>query len=210
MLRGMKTTGTGFEAAKAQIFHSMQYEFDKASEFMSAYISNRHAAAQHDYANRHGAYGRRRYVRATGSDGNRDGRGRAQGGRSGQRGGRGTGRGRSGRGRGNGRATRTYINNVDFTDPHRNFTSAEWEKLGTMRRIVIQMRDGNNSGRGGNDNRSTTTTSNTNQTTSGVSANASTNDENNTASNEAAVVSDMTEWGSQNGRSFGRGAYNNN
>ena len=97
---------------------------------------------------------------------------------------------------------------MDVTDPHRNFTSAEWEKLGTMRRVVIQMRDGNNSGRGGNNNRSTT--SNTNRTTSGVSANNNTNDDNNTASNEASVVSDMTERGSQNGRSFGRGAFNNN
>ena len=88
---------------------------------MSAYISNRHAAAQHNYANRHGANGRRLYVSATGSDGDR-----------------------GGRGRGNDRATRTYINNVDVMDPHRNFTSAEWEKLGTIRRVVIQIRDGNN------------------------------------------------------------------
>ena len=114
---------------------------------MSAYISNRHAAAQHNYVNRHGANGRRRYVSsATGSDGDRGGRGRDQFGRSGQRGGRGAGRGRGGRGRGRGndRATRTYINNVDVTDPHRNFTSAEWEMLGTMRRVMIQIREGNN------------------------------------------------------------------
>ena len=104
MLCGMNTTDAGLEAAKAQIFHSMQHKFDKASEFMSAYISNRHAAAQHDYANRHaGANGRRRYVSATRSDGDRGGRGRGQSGRSGQRGDRGRGR----RGRGNGRATRT-------------------------------------------------------------------------------------------------------
>ena len=170
--------------------------------------SNRHAAAQHDYANRHGANGRRRYVSATGSNGDRGaGCGRGQGGRSrSQRGGRGTGRGR---GRTNGRATRAYINNVDITDPHRNFTSAEWEKLGTMQHAVLQMRDGNNGGRGGNNNRSTTST--TNCTTSGVSANGNNaNKDNNTVSNEASVVLEMTERGSQNGRSFGRGAYSNN
>ena len=207
MLRGMNTTDTGLEAAKAQIFHSMQHSFDKASEFMSAYILFRHAAAQHDYANRHGANDRRRNVSATGSNGDRDGRGSCQGGSSGQRGGRGTGHGRGGRGRTNGRPTRAYINSMDVTDPHRNFTSAEWEKLDAMRRVVIQMRDGNNGGRGGNDNRSTTST--INRTTSGVSANGNANDENNIASNEASVVSDMAEQGLPNGRSFGRGADSN-
>ena len=117
MLRGMNTTDAGLEAAKAQFFHSMQHTFDKASEFMLAYISNRHSAAQHDYANCHGANGMRRYGSATGSDGDRGGRGRGQSGRSGEQGGRG------GRGCCNGRATRTYNNNVDVTDPHRNFAS---------------------------------------------------------------------------------------
>ena len=52
-----------------------------------------------------------------------------------QRSGRFTGRGRGERGWTNGR-TRAYINNVDVTDPHRNFAAAEWEKLGTVRRVV--------------------------------------------------------------------------
>ena len=106
---------------------------------MSAYISNRHAGSQADYANRHGAGGGcrgRHYVTATGSDDTRGGRGRTGDGRSGQRCGRGSGRGRGGRGRGNPR--RTYANNVDITDLHRIFTSAEWENLGTMRNYVLQ------------------------------------------------------------------------
>ena len=48
--------------------------------------------------------------------------------------------------------------------------------------------------------------SNTNRTTSGVSA----TDNNNNETAEASVVSEITERGSQNGRSFGRGAYNAN
>ena len=102
-----------------------------------------------------------------------------------------------------------YINEVDVTDPNRNFTAAEWEKLGTMRGVVLRMCKGNGSagrgGRGGNDSHSPT--NNTNRTTSGVSATDS-NNGNKTA--EASVVSEITERGSQNGRSFGRGAYNNN
>jgi hypothetical protein len=129
MLHGMNTTDVGVEVAKATVFHSTQNSFDnKAVEFMSAYISNRHAGAQTDYANRHSSGGGsrgRRYVSAPGSDDTRGGRGRTGSGHSGQRG---------GRGRGNPR--RTYANNVDITDPHRNFTSAEWEKLGTMRNYV--------------------------------------------------------------------------
>ena len=137
ILHGMNTIDVGVEAAKTTVFHSMRNSFDKAVEFMSAYISNRHAGAQANYANRHGGDGRgRRYVSATGSDDARGGHGRTGGGRSGQRGGRGNGRGR-GRGRGNPR--RTYANNVDIIDPHRNYTSTEWGKLGTMRNYVLQL-----------------------------------------------------------------------
>jgi hypothetical protein len=39
-------------------------------------------------------------------------------------------------------------NNVSITDPHRNFTSAEWERLGTMRSYVLQLREGGCGGRG--------------------------------------------------------------
>ena len=57
---------------------------------------------------------------------------------SSQRGDRGAGRGRGDRGRGNGR-TKSYINDVDVTDPNHNFTAAEWEKHGTMRSFVLQI-----------------------------------------------------------------------
>ena len=208
LLRGMNTTDAGIEAAKTTVFHSMQHSFDKACEFMSAYISSKHAIAQHAYANRQTAGGQRRNISATGSDADRGGRGR--GGRLGQRSGRFTGRGRGGRGRTNGR-TRAYINNVDVTDPHRNFTAAEWEKLGTMRGVVLQMREGGGrGGRGPNDTRSLTNSA-TQRTASVVSVTGSTaNANDNTPTNDNSVVSEITERGSQNGRSFGRGAYGNN
>jgi hypothetical protein len=170
---------------------------------MSAYVSSRHCEAQSKYAHRHG--GQRCNVSATGSDGDRGGRGR--GGRSGQRGDRNAGRGR---GRGSGGRMRSYINEVDVTDPHRNFTAAKWEKLGTMRSVILRMREGNGNGsggcggRGGNESRSPT-----NRTTSGVSA---ADNSNNNGNAEASVISEIiiTERGSQNRRSFGRGAYSNN
>jgi hypothetical protein len=58
MLHGMNTTDAGIEATKTPAFHSMRNLFDTAVEFMSAHISNRHAGAHADYANRHGAGGR--------------------------------------------------------------------------------------------------------------------------------------------------------
>ena len=75
---------------------------------------------------------------------------------------------------------------------------------------IFQLRNGKScggrGGRGNTDNQSTTST--TNQTTSAVSATDDNNNNNNV--NDAYVVSEITERGSQNGRSFGRGAYNNN
>ena len=100
---------------------------------------------------------------------------------------------------------KSYINNVDVTDPNRNFTSAEWEKLGTMRSVVPQMREGG--GRGGNTGGRSTTDSTTNRTSSVVSTN---NTDDNVTAAEQSVVSEITDRGSQNGRSFGHGAYSNN
>ena len=187
----MNTLDPGVITFQTTIFHSMQSDFDRACEFLSAYISNRHAEAQNKYANHHGTdVQQRQNESATGSNGDRGGRGQGQGGRSGQRGDR--GRGRGGRGRANGRTTRAYINNVGITDLHRNYTSAEWEKLGTMRSVVLQMRDGG--GRGVNDNRSITN-STTNRTTSGVSASEDNNNNNNTT-NDASVAS-LQDYGSR-------------
>jgi hypothetical protein len=82
LLRGMNMTDAGIKAEKTTSFHSMQYNFNRACEFMSACISSKHAEAQHAYANRQAAGGQRRNISATGSDVDRGGRGR--GGRSGQ------------------------------------------------------------------------------------------------------------------------------
>ncbi|KAI2492944.1 hypothetical protein MHU86_21583 [Fragilaria crotonensis] len=147
MLLGIRSTDASITSAKVNVYQNYRANFDKAVEFLSGLISSIHAAAQLDYANRHSG-NKRRYVSAMGSNDQRGGRGRARqgGGRSGQRGGRSNGRGRDGRGRGRGNERRTYANNVDITDPHRNFTSDEWERLGSMRSYVIQLREG---GRGG-------------------------------------------------------------
>jgi hypothetical protein len=163
----------------------MQYNFDRACEFMSAYISSKHAEAQHTYANRQAAGGQRPNISATGSDVDRGGRGRDD--CSGQQSGQITGRSRGGCGRTNGRRARAYI--TTSPTPHRNFTAAEWEKLGTMRRVVLQMckSSGRGGGRRENDNRSLTNRA-AQRTVSVDSVNGSTSDENATT-NDNSVVS---------------------
>ena len=216
LLRGIRSTDTSIVSARINLFQNYRSDVDKAAEFMSGLISNIHAAAQLDYANRHSAGNKRRCVSAMGSNDQRGGRGRArQGdGRSGQRSGRG-GRGRDGRGRGRGNARRTFANNVDITDPHRNFSSEEWERLGSMRSYVLQLREGGRGGRGRGDG-SSNSHSTTNRSTNSVATGNNNSSDNNSNSNtnnvptDQSVVSDITDRGSQNGRSFGRGAYNNN
>ena len=135
-------------------------------------------------------------------------RARQGGGPSGQHSGRGSGRGRDGRGRGRSNERKTYANNVDTCDPHRNFTSDEWERLGSMHSYVLQLRDGGRSGRGRGDQ--SYQGSNANRSTSSVSAaNTSSNDATKTTyvTADHSVVSKISEQGSQNGQSFGRGAY---
>ena len=206
MTKAIRSTDARVLAGLVNIHQNFRYDFDEAANFMSGLISSIHAAAQIDYANRHGS--KRRYVSAMGSNDQRGGRGRSrQGGRSGQRGGRGDGRGRDGRGRGRGRSNdrRTYANNVDITDPHQNFSSEEWDRVGTMRSYVLQLREGGRGGRGRNDrNQSDRTVGSATATNNTASRNA-----NNTASgDQQSVVSEISERGSQNGRGFGRGAYN--
>ena len=122
------------------------------------------------------------------------------------------GRGRDGRGRGRCNERKSYANNVDITDPHRNFTPDEWERLGSMRSYVLQLQDGGRGDRGRSDHSyQSYQGSNANRTTSGVSAtNTNPYDSANTTNAPAdqSVVSEISERGSQNGRGFGRGAYN--
>ncbi len=210
LLLGIRSTDTSIASAKVNVYQNNRANFDKAVELLSGLISSIHAAAQLDYANRH-AGNKRRYVSAMGSKYQRGGRGRARqgSGRIGQRNGCSGGQGRDGRGRGRGNERKSYANNVDITDPHRNFTSDEWERLGSMRSYVLQLRDGGRGGRGRSDQ--SYQGSNTNRTTSGVSAtNTNPIDSTNTtnASADQSVVSEISERGSQNGRGFGRGAYN--
>ena len=214
LMRGIRSSDTSITSAKINIFQSYRSDFDGAVTFMSGLVANLHASAQLDYANRNSAGNKRRYVSATNSSGQTSGRGRARtGGRYGQRGGRNSGRGRDNRGRSRGEYRRTFTNNVDITDPHRNFSANEWERLGIMRSYVLQLREGaGRSGRGGRGDSRTGDTSSTNRNSSSV---ASANNNNNNSNDNATTtgnfaVSEITERGSQNGRSFGRGAYNNN
>ena len=120
MLHGISSSDVGIISAKTTVFASplMKSDFDEAVNFMSAYVSSRHFEAQSKYTHpRNG--GQRRNVTAIASDGDRGGRGR--GCRSSQRGGCNAGRGRGGCGRGSGGRMRSYINEVDVTDPNRNF-----------------------------------------------------------------------------------------
>ena len=114
LLRGMNTTDAGIEAAKTTVLHSMQYNFDRASEFMSAYILSKHAEAQHAYANSQATGGQRCNISAAGPKVDRGGRGR--GGRSGQQSVRISGRGRGGRGQTNGH-TRACIDTLTSPTP---------------------------------------------------------------------------------------------
>lgn len=215
LMRGIKSSDASIVAAKTDVYKDYRSNFDAATSFLSGLISNIHSAAQLEYANRNTS--KRRYISAADSYDTRGGRGRARrgGGRFGQRSGGGNrgGRGRDARGRGRGGSRmRSYINNIDVTDPHRNFSADEWERLGTMRSVVLQMRM-NSSGRGGRDGRgsggrdtgqrnasSTTTTTNAASTANGTTIQQ-------VGGDQSTAVSEITERGSQNGRSFGRGAY---
>ncbi len=155
LMKSIKSTDGSVVAAKTSVYKDFRSDFNGATSFLSGLISSIHSAAQLDYASRHS--NKRRYVSAFNSLDGRGGRGRARrgGGRFGQQSGRG-GRGRDGRGRGGpgGRGQqRVRMNDVDITDPHRNFTSDEWERLGTTgRSYVLQLRNNPaGSGRGGRD-----------------------------------------------------------
>ena len=210
LLLGIRSTDQSIASAKVNVYQNYRANFNGAVEFLSGLISSVHAAAQLDYASRHSGH-KRRYVSAMGANDQRGGRGRARlgAGRGGQqRGGRGSyDRGRDGRGRGRGNERRTYANNVDITDPHRNFTAEEWERLGSMRSYVLQLREGGRGGRGRGD-RGT----NASRPSNSVSAAATSPSEVPTSTTngqaDQSIVSDISERGSQNGRSFGRGAYN--
>ncbi len=214
LLLGICSMDTSIVSAKVNVYQNFSANFDRAVEFLSGLILSIHAAAKLDkYANRHSG-NKRRYMSAIGSNDQRGGCGKARqgSGRIGQRSGHSSRRGRDGRGRGRGNKRKSYANNVDITDPHRNFTPDKWERLGPMRLFVLQLRDGGRRGRGRSDQSyQRYQGSNTNRTTSSASAaNMNPNNSANTTNVPAdqSVVSKISEQGPQNGRGFGRGAYN--
>ena len=210
LLLGIRSIYTSIASAKVNVYQNYRANFDGAVEFLSGLISSIHAAAQLDYANQHSG-NKRRYVSAMGSNDQRGGRGRArqESGRIGHCSGCSGGWGQNGRGRGRGNECKSYANNVDIADPHRNFSPDEWERLGSMRLYVLQLRDDSRGNRGRSDQ--SYQGSNTSRTTSSVSAtNTNSNDPANTKNVPAdqSVVSKISERGSQNGRGFGHDAYN--
>jgi hypothetical protein len=99
------------------------------------------------------------------------------------------------------------MNDVDVTDPHRNFQADEWEKLGSGgRAYVLRLRETPAGGRGGgagqlaNGQRSVGAESTVTQV-------SNTEQGARPGNSDQSVVSEITERGSQNGRNFGRGAY---
>lgn len=106
------------------------------------------------------------------------------------------------------------MNNVDVTDPHRNFTSDEWDKLGSGgRAYVLRLRDAPAGGRGGRDGGRGGGPGRGDGQRNASAASTATNTTNNDQAtaqhgNDQSVVSEITERGSQHGRNFGRGAYN--
>ena len=77
-----------------------------------------------------------------------------------------------------------------------------------MRSYILQLREG---GRGGCGRGDRNQTNSTNRTVGSATATNNTNNDYaaNNVQADQSVVSEITERGSQNGRSFGRGAYNN-
>jgi hypothetical protein len=210
MMKGIKSSDASIVAAKTDIYKDYRSDFSAATNFLSGLISNIHSAAQLDYSSRQQS-GKKRYISAVNTRDQRGGRGRfRRGGRSGERG---VGRG-DGRGRGRNSRARMQINGIDVSDPTRNFSSDEWERLGTARAYVTQQRsiaNGRSSG-GRTGGRSTSTPRGGNNDGRNASATqTSTNDNSNDTSNhdnQSQSNTTISERGSQNGRSFGRGAYN--
>jgi hypothetical protein len=207
MMKGIKSTDASIIAAKTDVYKDYRSDFSAATNFLSGLISNTHSAAQLDYSNRTAGNSRKRYISAVDSRDQRGGRGRfRRGGRSGERGGR-----DNGRGRGRNSRSRVQINGIDVSDPTRNFTTDEWERLGAARSYVTQQRsiaNGRNSG-GRNAGRGNNTNTNNQRNTS--AANTTTNNDTTTGTVASDTQSQsnttISERGSQNGRSFGRGAY---
>ena len=214
MLKGIKSSDASIIAAKTDIYKDFRSDFDAAASFLSGLIANIHSGAQIEYAHRN--QGRKRNISSSES-GRGGGRGRfRRGGRGdGDRGGRGSGH-RSGRSSGRGHSSggggrSMVINGVDVSDPTRQFSGDEWNRLGAAREFVWRQRDTiNNGGRGGRDGRGRGNRDAGQRNASGVASGG--NNENDT-NGTASVLTDDTrgtgsgERGSQNGRGFGRGAY---
>lgn len=123
LLEGMNVQGNPVhvEMAKAHITDNLKNDWDKAVSYMSAKLSIVFPPKTSGTKRKDGP----RRISEVGHNRGR-GRGRGRGGRGGR------GRGRGGRGGRGGRHNHNYgwFNGVDCTNPKRNFSEEEWEKMG--------------------------------------------------------------------------------
>jgi hypothetical protein len=101
------------------------------------------------------------------------------------------------------------MNNVDVTDPYRNFQADEWEKYGSGgRAYILRLRDAPAGGRGGRDGgQSTDGQRSASAVTTATNASSNAEPATQQGNGDQSVVSEITERGSQHGCNFGRGAY---
>ena len=197
MLELIKTSDPNLISAKAIIAANHMNSFTDALNYFSSEVSRLHAPAQLEHQR-----GRTRQVSAIGTD-DRSGRGRARfdraprGGR-GRYGGRGRGDDRRGDGRGRGHGKGMSINNVDISDPFRNFSSQEWTRLGREGQTIVWNK--REKGRGGGRGQQST-----GRRMEDLERRISAFEQ---SGQQQTKQEEVTDKGTQNGRGFGRGAYN--
>ena len=199
VFKGIRSPDASVVAAKTDVYKDFRSDFTSATNFLSGLISNIHSAAQMDYVNNRNS-GKRRYISAMDS---RDGGGRGRFKRGGRFGGQDSGRRTTGRVGGGpaGRHDKLVINGIDVSEPYKNFSPDEWERLGSARTFVTQQR--NRAGRGGRTPHRPI--GQRNASASNVSENGTVHTQHIDSQSQANTT--ISERGSQNGRSFGRGAY---
>lgn len=193
------------ELASAKVIAIQQYprDFVGACNYLSAEVSRVSAQAIID-SQRHRTT-RKRDVSAVDSRGGGGGRGRGRFGPRGRGPGRGRGNSRGGRdgGRGHGANRSTMFNGVDVSNPRRNFTNDEWNRLGNDGRAYVQNKREDNTG-GGAPRGSGANNDNRNVGAVDVEQQQTDTHDNDDRSADARAHGDR---GGRNGRGFGRGAY---
>jgi hypothetical protein len=156
LLECIQTTHPELVAHKAIITRDFANDFDGACNYYSAQVTNVFKISPGSDKKRtrrfiSSAQGGGRFIPRGGGRGGHGGRGGRGRGRSGGRGGRSSRGGYGGRGHG-GRSH--YLHGVDITNPNRNFSSEEWNKLrdNNALSIIHQLRGERGQQQNGNNN----------------------------------------------------------